>query len=118
VDGSRLHSNGVLLELADDLALLGNQVEKSKNASDQISRPVLLGDQGATWVTMEIDAFHDGHAIAVEVEAGRAWNGNLVYRDLLRASLLLDADYLVLMLALAAISPRTGAGLHIQPRPC
>ena len=27
VDGSRLDSNGVLLELADDLALLGYQVE-------------------------------------------------------------------------------------------
>jgi hypothetical protein len=37
-------------------------------------------------VTMEIDAFHDGEGIALEVEAGRAWNGNAVYRDLIRIS--------------------------------
>lgn len=105
VDGARLDSNGVLVQLAGDLAELGYQVEKSKNASDKISRPVLFGDQGVASVTMELDAFHDEHAIAVEVEAGRAWNGNAVYRDIVRASLLLDADYLALMLPLAYSPP-------------
>ncbi len=103
--GKALDSNAVLLRLADGLAALGYQVEKSKVAADKIARPVLFGDEGATAVTMEIDAFHDGEGIAVEVEAGRAWNGNAVYRDLVRTSLLLDARYLVLLLPIAYSPP-------------
>ncbi len=100
-----LDSNAVLVHLADGLDALGYQVEKSKGASDKIRRPVLFGDEGRSDVTMEIDAFHDGEGIAVEVEAGRAWNGNAVYRDLVRTSLLLDARYLVLVLPIAYAPP-------------
>ncbi len=103
--GKALDSNGVLLRLADSLAALGYQVEKSKVSTDKIARPVLFGDEGITEVTMEIDAFHDGEGIAVEVEAGRAWNGNAVYRDLVRTSLLLDARYLALLLPIAYAPP-------------
>jgi hypothetical protein len=82
------------------LDAIGFQVEKSKLASDKISRPVLFGDEDQPSVTMEIDAFQDQEGIALEVEAGRAWNGNAVYRDLIRISLLLDADYLAMLLPL------------------
>ncbi len=58
---------------------------------------------------MEIDAFHDGEGIAVEVEAGRAWNGNAVYRDLVRTSLLLDARYRALLLSIAYAPPSARA---------
>lgn len=104
-----LDSNGVLLQLADALAALGYQVERSKMATDKIARPVLFGDEGAADVTMEIDAFHDGLGIAVEVEAGRAWNGNAVYRDLVRTSLLLDARFLALILPIAYAPPSARA---------
>ena len=100
-----LDSNGVLLQLADALTALDYQVEKSKTATDKIARPVLFGDEGTAGVTMEIDAFHDGQGIAVEVEAGRAWNGNAVYRDLVRTSLLLDANFLALLLPIAYAPP-------------
>jgi hypothetical protein len=103
--GGRLKSDGVLLELAPGLAALGYTVEKGKQAEHKISRPVLFGEGGRPAVTMEVDAFHDELGIAVEVEAGRAWNGNAVYRDLIRASLLLDARFLVLMLPLAYSPP-------------
>ncbi len=103
--GRTLDSNGVLVRLADGLAGLGFQVEKSKTSADKIGRPVLFGDEGATAVTMEIDAFHDGDGVAVEVEAGRAWNGNAVYRDLVRTSLLLDARYLALLLPIGYAPP-------------
>jgi hypothetical protein len=99
--GSTLDSNGVLREIAEDLAAAGYQVEKSKSGADKISRPVLFGESGQAALTMEIDAFHDGLGIAIEVEAGRAWNGNAVYRDLIRASLLLDARYLALLVPVA-----------------
>lgn len=46
----------------------------------------------------DIDAFHDEFGIVVEVEAGRAASNNATYRDIIRASLILDANYLVLLL--------------------
>jgi hypothetical protein len=95
--GSRLESDAVLNELATGLNRLGYTVERGKKSEHKIDRPVLFGEGGRPAVTMEVDAFHDALGIAVEVEAGRAWNGNAVYRDLVRTSLLLDARHLVLM---------------------
>src|SRR5215218_802151 len=46
--------------------------------------------------TYEIDAFEPNNGIALEVEAGRATMGNAIYRDLIQASLMVDARYLVL----------------------
>jgi hypothetical protein len=43
-----------------------------------------------------VDAFQDDLGVVVEIEAGRGARGNAVYRDLIRASLLLDARYLAL----------------------
>ncbi len=103
--GERLDSDGVLLEVAPGLAALGYTVEKGKKVAEKIDRPVLFGEGGTAAVTMEVDAFHDGLGLAVEVEAGRAWNGNAVYRDLVRASLLLDARALILIVPLAYKPP-------------
>ena len=49
----------------------------------------------------EIDAFHEGYGIVVEVEAGRGARGNATYRDIIRASLILDAQYLALLVPVA-----------------
>ena len=49
-------------------------------------------------MTYELDAFHDGLGIAVEVEAGRGTQNNADYRDIIRASLLVDARYLALLM--------------------
>ncbi len=103
--GGRLDSDGVLLQIAPGLAALGYTVEKGKKVTEKIDRPVLFGERGATAVTMEVDAFHDDLGLAVEVEAGRAWNGNAVYRDLVRSSLLLDARALILLVPLAYKPP-------------
>jgi hypothetical protein len=77
---------------------LGYLVESGKRAGQRIERPVLFGEAGVPTVRYEIDAFHDGHGIAVEVEAGRGAKGNADYRDIVRTSLLLDAEFLVLMM--------------------
>lgn len=84
---------------------MGFTVEKGKKAIDKIPRPVLFGEQRTVAVTMEVDAFDDARGIALEVEAGRAWNGNAVYRDIVRASLLLDARFLVLLVPTAYMPP-------------
>lgn len=77
---------------------IGYTVERGKRAEEKIYRPVLFGDNGEASVTYEIDAFHDGLGIAVEVEAGRGAQGNADYRDIVRTSLLLDANFFVLMM--------------------
>jgi len=61
-----------------------------------VRRPVLFGTQGSERVAYEVDAFHDELGIVLEIEAGRGALGNAVYRDLIRASLIVDARYLAL----------------------
>jgi hypothetical protein len=60
---------------------------------------------GAGLVTMDVDGFHDGLGIALEVEAGRACNSNAVHRTIFRAALLLDAQYLALLVPSAYKPP-------------
>jgi hypothetical protein len=96
-----LHSDQVLRELAPGLGQLGYAVEASKIEADRIRRPVLFGGNGRAEVSYDIDAFHDELGIVVEVEAGRAASNNATYRDIIRASLILDANYLVLLLPVA-----------------
>jgi hypothetical protein len=96
-----LDSDAVLQRLSPGLTLLGFAVESSKRASDRIRRPVLFGDQGVAEVQYDIDAFHEDDGIVVEVEAGRGARGNATYRDLIRASLIVDARFLALLLPVA-----------------
>jgi len=77
---------------------LGYTVESSRSAANRIRRPVLFGSNGRAEVAYDIDAFHDGHGIVVEVGAGRAASNNATYRNIIRASLILDAQLLVLLL--------------------
>lgn len=97
-----LHAKGpssdqVLAAIAPGLLGLGFEVEVSKAKASKIRRPVLYGPSGVEAVAYEIDAFHDELGIAVEVEAGRGAMNNADYRDIVRASLILDANFLVII---------------------
>jgi hypothetical protein len=96
-----LDSDRVLQQLADGLRDLGFAVESGKKAAERIKRPVLFGQYGRAEVSFEIDAFHDRNGIVVEVEAGRGARGNATYRDIIRTSLIVDANYLALLLPIA-----------------
>jgi hypothetical protein len=91
-----LKSDGVLAELAGGLEEVGFKVEKGKRKEEKILRPVLFGKQGAPRVTYEVDGVHDELGIILEIEAGRGWMGNAFYRDLVRTSLIVGAEYLML----------------------
>lgn len=93
-----ISSDGVLAHLAPGLNALGFAVETSKTKAGKISRPVLFGENGSAAVTYEIDAFHDELGIAVEVEAGRGAANNADYRDIVRTSLILDSNFLALLM--------------------
>lgn len=91
-----LTSDGVLAALRPGLVTQGYLVESGKAAAEKIKRPVLFGDNGVASVSYELDAFHPQLGIAVEIEAGRGAANNADYRDIVRTSLILDAEYLVL----------------------
>lgn len=93
-----LSSDNVLKELSPGLTALGYAVESGKTKAAKISRPVLFGENGVAEVSYEIDAFHDQLGVAVEVEAGRGAANNADYRDLVRTSLILDADFLAMLM--------------------
>lgn len=91
-----LTSDEVLRVLREDLVQLGFSVEGGKTAGAKIKRPVFFGENGAPDLQYEIDAFHPEWRCGLEVEAGRAWMGNAVYRDLIQALVMVELDNLVL----------------------
>lgn len=91
-----LTSDKVLESLRPGLEALGYEVERGKRQAEKVVRPVLFKEQGATAVPYEVDAANDDLGIVVEIEAGRGARSNALYRDLVRASLIVDARYLVL----------------------
>lgn len=92
-----LGSNEVMFEVAGGLEGLGFQVERSKKAADKIHRPVFFGDNGLPVVQYQIDAYHAGWRCGLEIEAGRAWMGNAVYRDLVQSLVMVELDHLILV---------------------
>jgi hypothetical protein len=102
----------------------GYLVESGKTRAAKIFRPVLFGENGVPEVSYEIDAFHDGLGIAVEVEAGRGASNNADYRDIVTKSLILDAEYLALLMPVTYRSTssipafsRTATNLRPSMRP-
>lgn len=91
-----LTSDEVLAVVRPDLSALGFQVEQGKTAAGKIKRPVFFGENGIADLQYEIDAFHPEWRCGLEIEAGRAWMGNAVYRDLIQALVMVELDYLIL----------------------
>jgi hypothetical protein len=91
-----LTSNEVLTIIRDDLVQLGFQVEAGKKKEDKIRRPVFFGEGGVATLMYEIDAYHADWRCGFEVEAGRAWMGNAIYRDLVQGLVMVQVDVLVL----------------------
>src|SRR3954469_3104369 len=93
-------SDAALAVLRPALVALGFDIEAGKTASGKIRRPVLFGEAGRPVVPYEVAGFHAEVGIILEVEAGRGAAGNADYRDLVRTSLIVDAEYLVLAMML------------------
>lgn len=91
-----LTSDAVLSRLRSDLSQLGFAVELAKTSAAKIKRPVFFGENGSPYLQYEIDAFHADWRCGLEIEAGRAWKGNAVYRDMIQALVMVELDCLVL----------------------
>jgi hypothetical protein len=75
-------------------------VEKGKTADQKLPRPVLFDEMGEAGLSYDIDAYHEGHGIVMEVEAVRAIRANAIYKDLIQMSLMVDARYAVIAMPL------------------
>jgi hypothetical protein len=93
-------SDAVLAAILPGLVEVGFDVEASKAKADKITRPVLFGENGAVLVSYDVDAYQPTDKVVLEVEAGRGAASNADYRDLVRASLMVDVSYLVLAMML------------------
>ncbi len=91
-----LTSDEVLGILRSDLSELGFDVETGKRADQKIRRPVFFGENAQPSLQYEIDAWHPEWFVGLEVEAGRAWMGNAVYRDLIQALVMVNMEHLIL----------------------
>jgi hypothetical protein len=93
-------SDAALAVVRPELVHQGFEIEAGKTKASTIRRPVLFGEVGKPVVAYEVDGFHPQNGIVLEVEAGRGAANNADYRDLIRASLMMDARYLVLAMML------------------
>jgi hypothetical protein len=91
-----LTSDEVLHELGSDLLSIGFQIETGKTRAGKIERPVFFGENGTPTVRYQVDGYHSDWRCGLEIEAGRAWMGNAVYRDLIQALVMVDVDWLCL----------------------
>ncbi|MBX3273241.1 MAG: hypothetical protein KF729_23450 [Sandaracinaceae bacterium] len=94
-----MKSDAVLAAIAPELIEIGFQVEVGKQNHQRLERPVFFGENGEPTVQYSIDAFHPGAGCGLEVEAGRAWMSNAVYRDLVQALVMVDVQHLILCVA-------------------
>lgn len=94
-----MKSNDVLAAVAPKLIEIGFHVELGKLNDQRIRRPVFFGENGQPTVEYSIDAFHPATGCGLEVEAGRAWMSNAIYRDLIQALVMVDVNHLVLAVA-------------------
>ena len=91
-----LTSDEALAVLRSDLVALGFEVEAGKRKTDKIRRPVFFGENAQPDLQYEVDAWHPEWCAGLEVEAGRAWMGNAVYRDLIQALVMVELSHLLL----------------------
>jgi hypothetical protein len=107
-------SDAALAALRPGLLALGFEVEAGKRKAEKLRRPVLFGEQGSEDLAYEVDAFHSGEGIALEVDAGRGARGNAVYRDLIQTSLLVDARFLALAVQVEYRHSTSGRPVVVQ----
>lgn len=91
-----LVSDEVLAMVRDGLEELGFDVEAGKRKEEKIHRPVLYGENGEPQLRYEVDGYHEEWRCGLEIEAGRAWKGNAIYRDLIQAMMMVQVDTLAL----------------------
>jgi len=92
-----LVSDEVLKKIRPSLEKIGFNMEEGKSMDEKIHRPVLFGKNGEPDLKYEVDGYHPQERCGIEIEAGRGWDGNAVYRDLIHAAMMVQVDTLALV---------------------
>ncbi len=95
IGDSALRSNPVLSVLKPGLAGIGFDVETPEN---KLVRPVLFGERDTFEKRFDIDGWHDVYNIALEVEAGKAWESKAALYDFIKMTLIVDAQFGVIII--------------------
>lgn len=94
-----MKSDAVLAAIAPGLVRIGFDVEQGKQDHERLERPMFFGENGKPTMQYSIDAFHAATGCGLEVEAGRAWMGNAIYRDLVQGIVMVNVQHLILCVA-------------------
>ncbi len=87
-------SDAILKKIGKSLSDLGFDVEKRGDSSKRIKKSISTGNDAQ--IQYFIDAYHPVWRCGLEVEAGRGWKSNAVYRNIVQSILTLDVDHLVI----------------------
>jgi hypothetical protein len=91
-----LSSNQVLKVVRPSLIAIGFDVEDGRAQAGKIERPVFFGENGVPAQQFQVDAYNEEYRCGLEVEAGRGWMSNAVYRDLVLAAVMVNVDHFCL----------------------
>lgn len=92
--GSQLDSNQVLSIIRTSLQDIGFLVERGKSKKEKLIKRVPCDDTGDVNINFEPDAIHERNGTLLEVETGATAVKNALFRNLFRACLIPDIDYL------------------------
>ena len=89
-------SNEVLEHVRPYLERIGFRVETGRRMEQKIRVPVLFGLDGTPEKSFDVDAYHEGSKVVLEVEAGRGVLNHQFLKDFFEACIMSNVDYLVL----------------------
>lgn len=89
-------SDKILSKLHDNLEEIGFEVESKGETRKRIKKKIDIELENGQFINYFIDAYHPKLKCGLEVEAGRGWKSNAVYRNIIQAMLTSDLDHLVI----------------------
>lgn len=101
--GNQMRSNAVLAALRPALEALGYGVERGTG------QPLTVPLMGEVPRRINVDAFHPGERVLLEIDGGPSTAANAASRNVLWGVMLRDVDYLALAVPLRYIDSKTKA---------
>ena len=89
-------SDDVLRVVTREFQNLDYEIEIGKKIDEKVRVPVLYSHRGLVSKAFEVDGWHKGKKIVLEVESGRAVRNYQFLKDIFEASVMVDVDFLII----------------------
>tara|TARA_Y100000589_G_scaffold161280_1_gene153269 strand:- start:156 stop:674 length:519 start_codon:yes stop_codon:yes gene_type:complete len=89
-------SDDVLKLVTREFQDLDYEIETGKKRHEKVRVPVLYSHRGLVSQAFEVDGWHKGKKIVLEVESGRAVVNHQFLKDIFEASVMVDVDFLII----------------------